>query len=88
MGEKIAALCEQDGWRSEQYAARVHYEGATDRYSIEYYEPTDRVVYWHVRDDETAVPVDRQSVPEPLRVRIRDDLSTAGIDPDVERQSV
>ena len=86
MGERTTALSTREGWRSEGYAARVHYEGATDRYSVEYYEPTDRVIYWRVRDDGEAVPVDRTSVPGPLRERIRADLSAAGVDPDAERE--
>ncbi len=86
MGERTTALSTREGWHSEGYAARVHYEGATERYSVEYYEPTDRVVYWRVRDDGEAVPVDRASVPGPLRERIRADLSAAGVDPDAERE--
>lgn len=89
MGEQTTALSTREGWRSEGYAARVHYEGGTERYSIEYYEPTERVVYWRVDDDgDRAVPIDRQTVPDPLRRRIREDLSAAGIDPTVERESV
>jgi hypothetical protein len=88
MGEKTTALSKQEGWRSEGYAARVHYEGATEQYSIEYYEPTDRVVYWRVRGDDEAVPVSRDAVPDPLRKRIREDLSEAGIDPEVEGESL
>lgn len=89
MGEQTTALSTRDGWRSEGYAARVHYEGGTERYSIEYYEPTERVVYWRVDDDgDRAVPIGRQTVPDPLRQRIREDLSAAGIDPTVERESV
>ena len=88
MGEKAVALCEREGWRTEGYAARVHYEGATDRYSIEYYEPVDRIIYWEIRGDGEAVPVDREAVPDPLRSRIREDLSVAGIDPEVERNQL
>jgi hypothetical protein len=80
-----AALAELDGWRTEGFAARVHYRGADDRYSIEYYAPSECVLYWKVKGDgETAVPVGRDTVPDPLRTRIREDLSAAGIDPDVE----
>lgn len=86
MGERTTALGSLEGWRSEGYAARVHYEGATDRYSVEYYEPTDRVIYWRVRGDGEAAPVDRNDVPGPLRTRIRRDLSEAGVDPEVERE--
>lgn len=88
MGEATTALSEREGWRSEGYAARIHYEGAGEQYSVEYYEPPDRVVYWHVRSDGEAVPVARESVPEPLRERIRADLSAAGVDPAVERESL
>ena len=88
MGELTTALSKQEGWHSEGYAARVHYEGAADRYSVEYYEPTERVVYWRVRGDGEAVPVERASVPDPLRERIRTDLSAAGIDPDAERDAL
>jgi hypothetical protein len=88
MGERTTALSRQDGWRSEGYAARVHYEGASDSYSIEYYEPTGRVIYWRVRDDGEAVPVDRESVPGPLRKRIRADLETADVDPEIEHESL
>lgn len=88
MGERTTALSQREGWRSEGYAARVHYEGATDRYSVEFYEPTDRVVYWRVRGDDEAVPVARNSVPTPLRKRIRTDLSEAGVDPAVERETL
>lgn len=84
MGEQATALGALEGWHSEGYAARVHYEGATERYSVEYYEPTDRVVYWEVQADDEAVPVSRESVPGPLRRRVREDLSEAGVDPDVE----
>lgn len=83
----LAELAEREGWQVEDVAARVHYRGDGGRYSVEYYAPGDRVLYWRVRrDGETAVPVDRGSVPEPLRERIRRDLQAAGIDPDVEGQ--
>lgn len=87
MGEYVEALAELEGWRTEGFAARVHYRGAEDRYSIEFYEPSECVLYWKVKDDgETAVPVGRDTVPDPLRTRIREDLSEASIDPDVERR--
>lgn len=89
MSDRLNALTEQDGWQSEGFAARVHYEGAGDAYSIEYYEPSDCVLYWKVKGDgQTAVPVSRQAVPSPLRERIRMDLDAAGIDPDVERRTL
>jgi hypothetical protein len=88
MGERVTALAAQEGWHGEGYAARIHYEGASDRYSVEYYEPTDRVLYWAVGEDETAVPVDRESVPDPLRRRIRRDLAEAGVDSDVETEKL
>jgi hypothetical protein len=85
MGEHVDALGALEGWRAEDYAARVHYRGGDDRYSVEYYEPSDCVVYWRVKGDgETAVPVGRDTVPEPLRERVRQDLVESGVDPDVE----
>jgi len=85
----LADLEEREGWRVEEFAARVHYRGEGDRYSVEYYEPSDCVLYWRVKGDgETAVPVGRETVPGPLRDRIRQDLDEAGIDPGVEGQSV
>jgi hypothetical protein len=89
MGENVAALAEQEGWQAEGYAARVHYRGADDAYSIEYYEPSGCVLYWKVKDDgETAVPVGRTTVPTPLRERIRQDLDAAGLDPEVEERDL
>lgn len=89
MGEQANALATQEGWHSQGYAARVHYEGADDRYSVEFYEPTECVLYWRVlADGDTAVPVGRTEVPVPLRERIRADLSEAGVDPDVERREL
>ena len=89
MTDAVAALADRDGWRAEGFAARVHYEGAGDRYSIEYYAPSDCVLYWKVKGDgEVAVPVGRDTVPDPLRARIREDLAEAGIDPDVESRSL
>jgi hypothetical protein len=88
----LAQLGDRDGWHVEGRAARVHYSGATDRYSIEFYAPSECVVYWKVppedSDHETAVPVGRDTVPTPLRERIREDLAAADIDPDVERRSL
>lgn len=88
----LVELGEQEGWRVDGAAARVHYSGATDRYSIEFYAPSECTVYWKVppEDDprETAVPVSRTTVPTPLRERIREDLAAAGIDPDVERRTL
>ena len=83
--ENVEALDALEGWHAEGFAARVHYRGADDHYSIEYYEPSDCVVYWKVKGDgSTAVPVGRKTVPDPLRKRIRQDLTEAGIDPEVE----
>ena len=84
MGERTTALSRQNGWRSEGYAARVHYDGGSESYSVEYYEPTNLVIYWCVRGDGEAVPVGRKSVPGPLRERIRADLKAADIDPELE----
>ena len=81
----LAELEGREGWQVETYAARVHYDGDGDRYSVEYYAPSDCVLYWRVQGDgETAVPVGRASVPSPLRERIRQDLAAADIDPAVE----
>ncbi|WP_435316859.1 DUF7538 family protein [Haloarchaeobius sp. TZWSO28] len=85
MADAVAELARLDGWQADDYAARVHYEGAGDRYSIEYYEPSECVVYWKVKGDgQTAVPVGRNTVPDPLRARIREDLTEAGVDPEIE----
>jgi hypothetical protein len=85
MHDAVAALAEQDGWRAEEYAARVHYRGEGDHYSVEYYAPSDCLLYWKVKGDgETAVPVGRDTVPDPLRTRVRADLTEADVDPDVE----
>jgi hypothetical protein len=81
----VDALGAQDGWQTEGFAARVHYRGADDHYSVEYYAPSDCVVYWKVKGDgETAVPVSRETVPDPLRERVRLDLDEAGADPNLE----
>ena len=89
---ELEDLSAREGWRVEGEAARVHYEGATDRYSVEYYPASECVLYWKVpgaaADSETAVPVGRGTVPSPLRERIRDDLRVAGIDAEVERRSL
>jgi hypothetical protein len=91
-GESLAGLAGREGWRVEGRAARVHYSGATDRYSIEFYAPSGCVLYWKVppadSDHETAVPVGRDTVPTPLRERIREDLAAAGVDPDIERRGL
>ncbi|WP_256298028.1 DUF7538 family protein [Haloarchaeobius salinus] len=87
MTDAVAALADRDGWRAEGFAARVHYEGAGDRYSIEFYAPSECVIYWKVKGDgEVAVPVGRDTVPDPLRARIREDLAEAGIDPEIEQR--
>ncbi len=87
--DTVDALTSLEGWHAEGFAARVHYRGADDHYSIEYYEPSDCILYWKVKGDgETAVPVGRDTVPNPLRKRIRQDLTEAGIDPDVESRVV
>jgi hypothetical protein len=85
----VDALGSRDGWRADGFAARVHYRGAGDHYSVEYYAPSDCVLYWKVkRDDDVAVPVGRETVPEPLRERVRLDLDEAGVDPAIEGRSV
>ena len=91
MDDSIAALVTLDGWHAEGSAARVHYEGAGDRFAVEYYAETDAVLYWSVPDDDgttTAAPVERTNVPGPLRERIRRDLSAADVDPETERRSI
>lgn len=89
MSEKVEALGEQEGWTAEGFAARAHYEGAGERYSVEYYAPSECVLYWKVKGDgETAVPVSRETVPDPLRTRIRRDLEAGGVDAAVERRSL
>jgi hypothetical protein len=81
----IEGLTDREGWRAEGFAARVHYRGEGDRYAVEYYAPSDCVLYWKVKGDgETAVPVGRETVPDPLRERVRIDLDAAGVDPGVE----
>lgn len=85
----LEALGEQDGWHIEDRAARVHYQGGSDRYSIEYYEPSECVVYWKVDPDgDLAVPVGRNTVPTPLRDRVRQDLAAADLDPSIERREL
>jgi hypothetical protein len=87
--DALSALGDREGWQTEGYAARVHYRGEGDRYSIEYYAPSDCVLYWKVKGDgETAVPVARETVPDPLRERVRLDLDAAGVDPDVEGRTL
>jgi hypothetical protein len=85
----IEGLAAREGWRADGFAARVHYSGEGDRYSVEYYAPSDCVLYWKVKGDgETAVPVGRETVPDPLRSRIRTDLAAAGVDPTAEERSL
>ncbi|WP_416838625.1 hypothetical protein [Haloferax sp. DFSO52] len=85
MGDHVDALSDLEGWFAEEFAARVHYRGGGDAYSIEYYEPSNCVLYWKVKGDgETAVPVGRDTVPDPLRTRIREDLAESGLDPEIE----
>ncbi|WP_246988034.1 DUF7538 family protein [Halorientalis marina] len=89
MSDRLDALANREGWHVDGRAARVHYEGATDRYSIEYYEPSDCVLYWKVDPDgDLAVPVGRGTVPSPLRERVREDLAAADIDPEIESRSL
>jgi len=89
MSDAIDALDDREGWQVEEFAARVHYRGDGDRYSVEYYAPSDCVLYWRVKGDgETAVPVSRSTVPDPLRARIREDLNAAGVDPEVESRTL
>ncbi len=90
-GSALEELAKQEGWHVEGSAARVHYRGATDRYSIEFYAPSRCTLYWKVPPeggDGTAVPVGRSTVPEPLRERVREDLAGAGIDPAIEERSL
>jgi hypothetical protein len=85
----LATLDSLEGWHVEGEAARVHYSGETDRYSIEYYSPSNCTLYWKVPPDDagsTAVPVGRDTVPAPLRERIREDLASAGIDPSIDER--
>ena len=87
--DPVAALAALDGWRAEGFAARVHYRGADERYSVEFYQPSECVLYWKVKGDgETAVPVSRSAVPSPLRERVRRDLSDAGVDPELESRAL
>ena len=89
MDDAVDALANLDGWRAEGFAARIHYRGAGERYSVEFYEPSECVLYWKVKGDgETAVPVSRESVPTPLRERVRRDLSDAGVDPEREARTL
>jgi len=85
MSDAVDALGELEGWTAEGFAARAHYEGAGERYSVEYYAPSECVLYWKVKGDgETAVPVSRETVPDPLRARIRQDLADAGVNREIE----
>lgn len=85
----IDDLAERESWQVEEVAARVHYRGEGGRYSVEYYGPTDCVIYWRVSEDaETAVPIERGAVPDGLRARIREDLEAVGLDPAAEDRPV
>jgi len=85
----LSELEAREGWRVEEFAARVHYRGEGDRYSVEYYQPSECVLYWRVKGDgETAVPVARETVPTPLRERIRADLDAVGVDAGIERREL
>jgi hypothetical protein len=88
MDERIEGLAEQEGWQIEEYAARVHYRGADQQYSVEFYAPRVCVVFRKLKGggEGVAVPVGRETVPEPLRTRIRRDLEAAGVDPAIERR--
>ncbi len=89
--DPLAELAAQEGWRVDGAAARVHYSGGSDRYSIEYYAPSECTLYWKVPPEgagETAVPVGRDTVPAPLRERVQEDLAEAGIDPAVDTRSL
>ena len=87
--DAVDALADREGWVAEEFAARVHYRGDGDRYSVEYYAPSDCVLYWRVKGDgETAVPVGRDTVPDSLRARIREDLAAVGVDPSVEGRTL
>ena len=100
MHDSIVALVEQEGWRAEGDAARVHYDGGGDRFAVEFYADAERVLYWTVpaadsdsaADSDaaaaTAAPVPRDRIPDPLRRRIREDLDAAGVAPDVERREI
>ncbi|WP_227375502.1 DUF7538 family protein [Haladaptatus halobius] len=89
MDDSLSALGEQDGWKVDEFAARVHYRGADDHYSIEFYQPSQCVLYWKVKGDgEVAVPVGRNTVPTPLRDRVRQDLAEAGIAPEIESRNL
>lgn len=85
----VAALADQEGWQRDGAAARVHYRGETDQYSVEFYEDVEVVLYWLVVESgQRAVPVGRESVPSPLRERVRADLAAADVNPDVEQTPV
>jgi len=89
MDERVEELAEQDGWQAEEFAARVHYQGGSDYYSIEFYAPSECVLYWKVKGDgKVAVPVGRSTVPDPLRERVRADLDEAGIEIEIENRTL
>ena len=50
----LADLDDLEGWHVEDVAARVHYEGEGDRFSIEYYDDAECVVYWRVTENGRA----------------------------------
>lgn len=88
--EALATLASLEGWRVDGEAARVHYASGGDRYSIEFYSREKYTLYWMVpsEEDAAATPVPRGRVPNPLRERIQEDLSAAGIDPAVDERSL
>lgn len=89
--DSLDRLAKREGWHRDGSGARVHYSGEGARYSIEYYAPSACTLYWKVppaEAEETAVPVGRDTVPDPLRERIREDLAAAGIDPDVDARKL
>lgn len=87
--DTISALADCEGWRGEDYAARVHYQGEGDRYSVEFYAPSECILYWKVRSDgNVAVPVGRETVPTPLRERVRQDLAAVDLDPAIEAREL
>lgn len=101
MHDSIAALVKREGWHAEGDAARVHYDGGGDRFAVEFYATPGLVLYWTVpsadagagsteskSDRVSAAPVPRETVPDPLRRRIREDLDAADVDPAVERREV
>lgn len=92
MTDQVQELTSLEGWQADGPGARVHYRGEGDRYSIEFYAPSECIIYWKVPPPadphDAAVPVARATVPEPLRERIRADLDQAGIDPEIETRTL